>query len=252
MKLRGYLTLGCVGLFLVVADVVQRTVITLSVKALPLKRDRILGRWQQFMAHAMLGFVRRVGGGDVEDPPPIPGRPGVLVLMNHQSLLDIPLVVASLDDLYPRIVTRARYASGKPLISHMVRLYQYPVVDPSATTRKHLKRLEEAAAEGHTPLVLYPEGTRSRDGEIGTWRPRGLERILRVRSWEVYMLVADGLWKTAKLEDFLTSVSEIRGRVTRLGPFRSPEPGEPVEPFIDEMKECMEEGLASLRASSSV
>lgn len=251
MKLRGYLTLGCVGLFLVAADLIQRTVITLSVKGFPSKRDRILGRWQQFMAHAMLGFVRRVGGGEVEDPPPIPGRAGVLILMNHQSLLDIPLVVASLEDSYPKIVTRARYASGKPLISHMVRLYQYPVVEPRATTRRHLKGLEEAAAESSTPIVLYPEGTRSRDGEIGPWRPRGLERMLAVRSWEVYLLVVDGLWRTAKLDHFLTSVSEIRGRVTRLGPFRSPEPGEPIEPFIEDMKERMADGLASLRASST-
>lgn len=248
MKLRGYLTLGCVGLFLLAADLVQRTVITLSVKVLPSKRDRILGRWQQFMAHAMLGFVRRVGGGEVEDPPSIPGRPGVLVLMNHQSLLDIPLVVAAFDDLYPKIVTRARYASGKPLISHMVRLYQYPVVDPRATTKKHLRGLEETAAESTTPMVIYPEGTRSRDGQIGAWRPRGLQRMLAIRSWDVYLLVADGLWRAATLPDFLTSVSEIRGRVLRLGPFRSPGPGEPVEPFIDEMRARMEEGLASLRA----
>lgn len=252
MKLRGYLTLGCVGLFLVVADLIQRTVITPAVKVLASRRDGILGGWQRFMAHAMLGFVRRVGGGRVEDPPPIPGRPGVLVLMNHQSLLDIPLVVAAFDDLYPRIVTRARYASGKPLISHMVRLYQYPVVDPRATTRKHLKGLEEAAAESTTPVVIYPEGTRSRDGEIGPWRPRGLERMLAVRSWEVYLLVADGLWQAGKLEDFLTSVSEIRGRLIRLGPFRSPEPGEPLDPFIDEMRTRMEEGLVSLRAASAV
>lgn len=247
MKLRGYLTLGCVAGILVVADVLQRTVVTLAVKLLPSRRERILGRWQRIMAHAMLGSVRWVGGGRVEEPPSIPGRPGVLVLMNHQSLLDIPVVVAALDDLYPKIVTRARYASGKPLISHMVRLYQYPLVDPRATTRKHLARLEEVAAESSTPVVIYPEGTRSRDGEIGRWRSRGLERMLAVRSWEVYLLVVDGLWRTAALKDFLTSVSEIRGRSTRLGPFRSPEPGEPLEPFIARMRAEMEDGLVRLR-----
>lgn len=249
MKLRGYLTLGCVGLCLLTADVVERTVVTLAVRILPSRRDRILSRWQRLMAHTMLGLVRRVGGGRVEDPPPIPGRPGVLVLMNHQSLLDIPLVVASMQNLYPRIVTRARYASGKPLISHMVRLYQYPLVDPRATTRRHLLGLEEAAARSGTPIVIYPEGTRTRDGEIGRWKVRGLEKILSARSWEVYLLVVDGLWRTARLEDFLTDVSEIEGRVVRLGPFASPGPGEPQGPFIDEMRNRMVEALADLRAS---
>jgi 1-acyl-sn-glycerol-3-phosphate acyltransferase len=168
--------------------------------------------------------------------------------MNHQSLLDIPIVVAAVDDLYPKIVTRARYASGKPLISHMVRLYQYPVVDPKASTRKHLKGLAEVAAEATNPVVIFPEGTRSRDGEIGPWKRRGLERLLSERSWEVYMLVSDGLWQTARLTDFLTSVSTIRGRVLRLGPFVSPEPGEPVGPFVDEIRARMVEALAALRS----
>ena len=247
MKLRGYLTLGCVGLVLLTADVIQRTIVSLAVKVLPSKRGRILGRWQKLMAHSMIFIVRRVGGGDVEEPPPIPGRPGVLILMNHQSLLDIPLVVASVDDLYPRIVTRARYASGKPLISHMVRLYQYPLVDPRATTRKHLKGLAAAATENTTPVVIFPEGTRSRDGEIGPWKRRGLAQLLAARSWEVYLLVADGFWQAATLDDFLTSVSSVEGRVTRLGPFVSPEPGQPLDPFIEDMHNQMLAGLASLR-----
>jgi 1-acyl-sn-glycerol-3-phosphate acyltransferase len=249
LKLRGYLTLGCVALVLLTADVVQRTIIVLAIKIVPSRRTRILGWWQKLMAHTMLGIVRRVGGGDVEDPPPIPGRPGVLVLMNHQSLLDIPLVCAAVDDLYPKIVTRARYASGKPLISHMVRLYQYPLVDPRATTRKHLRGLAAAATEKDTPVMIFPEGTRTRDGEIGPWKRRGLERFLSARSWEVYVLVADGFWRTAKLVDFLQSVSTVRGRCIVLGPYTSPEPGEPVDGFIDDMRARMKEGLQSLRAA---
>lgn len=250
MKLRGYLTLGCVGLVLLTADLIQRTIVSLAVKVLPSKRGMILGRWQKLMAHSMIFIVRRVGGGKVEEPPSIPGRPGVLILMNHQSLLDIPLVVASVDDLYPRIVTRARYASGKPLISHMVRLYQYPLVDPRATTRKHLRGLAEAAAENTTPVVIFPEGTRSRDGEIRPWKRKGLEQLLAARSWEVYLLVADGFWQTATLDKFLTSVSSVEGRVTKLGPFVSPEPGEPLDTFIDDMRDKMLAGLASLRPTA--
>jgi 1-acyl-sn-glycerol-3-phosphate acyltransferase len=249
LKLRGYLTLGCVGLVLLIADVVQRTIIVLALKLVPSKRAKILARWQKFMASAMLFSVRRVGGGDVEEPPSIPGRPGVLILMNHQSLLDIPIVVASVDGLYPKIVTRARYASGKPLISHMVRLYQYPLVDPRATTRKHLRGLTEAATLNDTPVVLFPEGTRSRNGEMGPWKRTGLVRLLGARSWEVYLLVSDGSWRTAKMVDFLESVSAVRSRSLVLGPFTSPEPGEPVDPFIDEMRTRMEEGLQSLRSA---
>src|SRR5690606_29027752 len=94
--------------------------------------------------------------------------------------------------VHPRIVTRARYARGKPLISHMVRLYQYPVVDPRATVRGHLTRIAQAARDSPVPIVLYPEGTRTRDGSLGEWREAGLRAILAERRWTVYMMVADG------------------------------------------------------------
>ncbi|MGD2069588.1 MAG: lysophospholipid acyltransferase family protein [Gemmatimonadota bacterium] len=249
MKLRGYLTVGLVGMVLVFLDLTQRTVLTALVKLMPGRRDRVLGTWQRRIAHLVLGIVRLVGGARIAPLPEIPGRPGVLVLMNHQSLLDIPLLVASLDDLYPRIVTRARYASGKPLISHMVRLYQYPVVDPRATARDHLLGIEEAARTSQVPLAIYPEGTRTRDGEIGRFKRGGLGRILGARSWDVYLLVADGFWQAARLDEFLASVSSIQGNVTCLGPFPSPAPGEPVDDFVAEMRSHMTSALSGMRGS---
>lgn len=250
LKLRGYLTLGSVGLLLLVGDLVQRTVIVASVRVLPSRRHRILGRWQRFLAHSILWMVRRIGGASIDDLPLVPAGPGVLVLMNHQSVLDIPLVVAAHDDLYPLIVTRARYSRGKPVISHMVRLYQYPVVDPGATVRGHLAGLVETAQGATTPVVIYPEGTRSRDGRIRSWKRRGLKILLENRQWTVYLLVADGFWQAATLQDFIRAVSSIRGRVVRLGPFHSPAPGEPVDGFMDEMKARMSEALDEMRAST--
>lgn len=247
MKLRGYLTLGFLGAALLAADLIQRTVIVAGVKLVPGARDRILGVWQKGMAYMVLGSVRVIGGAHVGSLPSIPARSDILILMNHQSLLDIPLVVASLEDLYPRIVTRSRYARGKPLISHMIRLYQYPLVDPKATMPGHLEGLREAARQGATPMVIYPEGTRTRDGEIGRFKRRGLEAILAARQWEVYVVVADGFWKAAKLEDFVAGVGSIEGKVRCLGPFTSPEPDLPKEPFIEEVRERMVRELADMR-----
>jgi 1-acyl-sn-glycerol-3-phosphate acyltransferase len=247
LKVRGSLTVLVVGLILVVLDVLQRTLISLLVRFFPGRRHRILGGWQRGIAHLVLGVVRVVGGARFEDLPTIPGRPGVLIVMNHQSLLDIPLMVASLDDLYPRIVTRSRYARGKPLISHMIRLYQYPLVDPRATKKNHLEDIEHAAATSAVPLAIFPEGTRTRDGEIGRFRRGGLSRMLKTRSWTVYAVVADGFWGAARLSDFLERVSTVDGRIRCLGPFDSPEPGEPVEDFVVELRERMVATLEEMR-----
>jgi 1-acyl-sn-glycerol-3-phosphate acyltransferase len=250
LKLRGYLTIGFIGTGLILGDVVQRLVIAPLTHLLPAKRLAILTTWERFFAHFVIGSTRTIGGAHIPPPPEIPGRAGVLVLMNHQSVLDIPLVVAALRPLHPRIVTRARYARGKPLISHMVRLYQYPLVDPRANARGQVQAVAENARSSPVPVVLFPEGHRTRDGDIGAWKEGGLRGILGARRWTVYLMVADGYWRSARLVDFVRNVGHIDGRAMTLGPFESPDPGADPEPFIAEMRERMIAALGELRAAS--
>lgn len=252
MKLRGYLTVGIIGTGLVLSDVVQRTVVSGLVRLLPGRRIAILTWWQRLMAHLVLVPVRFVGGAGITPLPTIPGEAGVLVIMNHQSLLDIPLLVASMRGAYPRIVTRSRYARGKPLISHMIRLYQYPVVDPRATVRTHVQGISEAARTSDVPMALYPEGTRTRDGSLGPWKTTGLRLILEERKWTVYLLVADGFWQAARMHDFMEGVSSIDGRVTTVGPLEGPDPGQDPEGHIASWRRQMEEALERLRAAAPV
>lgn len=249
MKLRGALTIGFVGGGLILADPFQRIVVSGLVRLLPAKRVAILSWWERRLAHFVLGSLRRVGGAHIEAPPALPGREGVLVLMNHQSLLDIPLVVASLRPMHPRIVTRARYARGKPLISHMTKLYQYPLVDPRANVKAQIAAMAENARTSPVPFVIFPEGHRTRDGDIGPWKEGGLRAILGVRRWEVHLLVADGYWQNARLVDFLDHMSALDGRAVALGPFQAPEPGTDPEPFMTDMRARMVQALADLRAN---
>ena len=251
LKLRGYLTLGVIGTALVVGDPIQRTVVAGLARLLPSRREAVLTAWIRLYARLIFATVRTIGGARIQDPPSIPGGPGVLVLGNHQSVLDIPLVVSALT-VHPRIVTRDRYASGKPLISHMIRLYQYPVVHPTATARRgELTRIAEDAARSPVPIALYPEGTRTKDGTLGAWREAGLRAILNARQWQVYLLVADGFWQAAKLPDFVRAVHTIDSRSAVVGPFQSPEPGADPSAFIAEMHTRMAAALTGLRSPSS-
>ena len=253
MNLRGTLALAVVGLALVVAELVQRTLVQGAVVLFPRRRHRILAAWQQLMARFVLGSIRLLGGARFGDIPRIPGGSDVLILMNHQSLLDIPLVIRAVRPTYPRIVTRERYAHGKPLISHMVRLYQYPTVNPGATSKSGLEQLGRTAADTAVPIAIYPEGTRTRDGEIRSFKRGGLKAILAERSWQVWIVTVDGYWECARLADFRANVSGIRGRMQAAGPFPSPSPDageQSVEDFIDEMHGRMVGDLAALRTAT--
>jgi 1-acyl-sn-glycerol-3-phosphate acyltransferase len=184
MKLRGFLTVATAGVFLVLADLVQRLVIVPLVWVAPARKERVLAGWQRWLASSLIGMTRVVGGAKFEPIPTIPSSPGVLVLMNHQSLLDIPIVVRSLSHGYPRIVTRKRYARGVPVVSRMLKLYEYPVVDPADPMKQQLKMFRSVAQDPRVPIVVYPEGTRSRDGVILPFRRGALDTLLRHRQWE--------------------------------------------------------------------
>jgi 1-acyl-sn-glycerol-3-phosphate acyltransferase len=250
-KLRGYIAFTLILLGLLLFDPVQRLLVAPWARMAPSRRVRTFSRWQRFLAHFVLRSVARIGGAKMPAVPRIDGRAGVLVLMNHQSVLDIPLMVAAVHGSYPRIVTRKRYHRWIPLISHLVRLYQYPVVDPKAgaeETRRMVDDIAEAARTSDVPMGIFPEGTRTRDGEIGRFRPRGLRAMLEQRPWEVHVLVADGFWERAKLRGLLGGWSTMRGKIVHLGPFAWNDPTADPEPFMGEMRERMVAALAELRS----
>lgn len=250
-KLRGYLALTFVCLVLLLMDPIQRLVIGPWARLAPSRRIQVLARWQRYLAHFVLRSLSTIGGAGIPALPAIPGRADTLVLMNHQSVLDIPLVVASVEGAYPRIITRKRYLRWIPLISHMTRLYQYPVVDPSAnagTLRQMLDSIRDAARTTDVPLAIFPEGTRTRNGEIGRFKTTGLALILEQKPWTVYLLVADGFWQRAKMKHFLGGMAAIRGRMELVGPYEWTDAEADPAPFIREMREHMVRRLAEMRA----
>ena len=240
-------------LALLVSDVVQRLFVAPWVALRPSSRIPVLGRWIALMAWLMTRPTRFLGGWEVPKPERIvPARPGVLILMNHQSLFDIPLVIQTVESAYPRIVTRQRYINRWiPVISHMIGLYQYPVVDPTANSeaiQRALDEISDAAATTEVPLAVFPEGTRTKNGEIGRFKKGALSRILAARSWTVYVYVVDGFWEAAKYKDFIGGLSRIQGKMEHAGTLEWTDPSDDPTVFIDEVRNMMKERLAAMRA----
>jgi 1-acyl-sn-glycerol-3-phosphate acyltransferase len=249
---RGFLAFAFAGIGLLVSDLLQRTVVAAAARLFPRARHRILTGWIQAMRFLVLDLgTVMLAGARLGPRLRIPSRHGVLVVMNHQSLLDIPLVVRSVQDGYPRIVTRRRYARGIPLISHMVRLYQYPVVDPQATVKGHIQGLQEASRNGDTPIAIFPEGSRTRTGEMTPWKRTGLRLLLSQRRWTVYLVVADGMWRARSIGGFMRDAPTMDIRSELLGPFDSPPPDGDLEGFIDELHARMTVALGTLREASA-
>lgn len=108
----------------------------------------------------------------------LPRRGAFIIMSNHQSLYDAPLIIAAM----PRALG-ARVAVGAAtdnffrswLQSKPTRLLlnTYPI-DRDSSGRH--KGLSERLVDGNTPILVFPEGTRSRTGQLGEFHC-GLARI---------------------------------------------------------------------------
>ena len=107
----------------------------------------------------------------------IPAGPSVLVA-NHLSLLDI-LVLFRLSTPFTWVSKAENFRV--PLIGWNMRLNRYiPLTrgDRESVLRM-LAQCEQALRDG-TPVMMFPEGTRSRDGLLRPFKPGAFELALRV------------------------------------------------------------------------
>ncbi len=119
--------------------------------------------WSRFVLFVSRVRVRVDGVGHLP-------RSGQYVLcVNHQSYMDIPVLLMSIPD-------QVRFAAkkelfGVPFLGWHLRRAGHVSVDrgnPLAAVRA-LERSVEGIRRG-TPVVIFPEGRTSRDGEIGSFK----------------------------------------------------------------------------------
>jgi len=237
---------------LALADVLTRIVVGPIVHLRPGSRTRVLSAWSGTVARTLVGLVHHVGRARFDERAKIPARGGVLMVMNHQSVIDVPLAFTCVPSGYPRMVAHARYGKGVPLVSYMLSLYGHITVQPGRTGRAELDHLAETARNSTLPIVIYPEGHRSRDGEIRPWKRAGLDAFLSAREWTVYVVVLDGLWKVARIPDFINNLGRVRCRVEAVGPFTYDGRGrETHDEFVDQLERAMCDKLSEMRGRSA-
>ncbi len=246
MRTKTIMFVAPVMVFVLMSDLVQRTLLPIVLKCFPRKKEEILAVWVRWLAAVPIHMARVTGVGDFDIRPAIPPESGVLILMNHQSILDIPMAILSMQRGYPIIVTREGYAKGIPLISGIVRMLEFPTVKPRDGSKTDFKQLYRAA-KTTKPLVIYPEGARSRDGELLPFQDGALNVFFQRRKWKVYLLVVDGIWPCGTFYHITSLQEKLDCKKKVLGPFDSPDNPEDFSGWLEEMEGSMKEGLASLR-----
>lgn len=218
----------------------------------PGSASRLFASWVRLQARITLRLLRVIGGVRVTVEGAIAPQ-SCIAIMNHQSIIDIPIALALMPGPLPLIPARRRYARGIPGVSVYLRAARNPLVSQRKEDRKaDLAGVLDAAARteaGDTSMLIFPEGHRTRDGEILPFMPGGLQVTLSRARVPVYCIVGDGMWKSRTVMDTFFNLANVRATVRVLGPFDPPADKTEIGAFVDQLRTRMIEALRDMRRS---
>jgi 1-acyl-sn-glycerol-3-phosphate acyltransferase len=173
-----------------------------------------------------------------------------LIMSNHQGMMDIPLYMRFLDGPRLRFVAKAELGRGIPLISLMLRANQHCLVNRASATQamRAMDTFAERVKENNWIPVIFPEGTRSSDGKLGTFHAAGFRRFLDKAPMPVAVCAVDGGWKVGTVEGIRKNMSGGSYRVRVLKIYPAPRSKAEQVAILEEGKALIEEQLKVWRA----
>lgn len=162
--------------------------------------DRRLPQWcrQLFSVASLLTGFRveysRATAERLRDP--------VLVIANHQSLIDIVAVRAALGEVNLRFVAKHELRRGFVGVSQALRLQRHALIRRSGRVEEglsELTRLARMAKHDSISPVVFPEGTRSRTRSVMRFRTGALRIILNEAPMPLVVCAVDGGYRLRDL-----------------------------------------------------
>ena len=130
----------------------------------------------------------------------IPENTTIIFVANHQSLFDIPPMIWSLRKHHPKFVSKIELGKGIPSVSFNLKHGGAALInrkDPAQALRE-LENFGKRIHDNTWSAVIFPEGTRSRDGKPKKFSLNGIKMIVKYNpeayivpisinnSWRVY------------------------------------------------------------------
>ncbi len=243
---RSFASVVLVGLYFVLGSLVLRLLVVPGCWVLPRRRPLITSVYMKGMAAGIFALLT-LGGARFRRVGRLPTAEPVLVIANHQSLLEILQIALVARPRVPAYVTRRRYARFVPLVSQTMRLLGCPIVDPRRDPRGAVEAIRRGARELRHGLVLFAEGHRSRDGAIRPFRSTGVQAVLDERRMPVFLVLNEGSWRVRRFVDLLFRVHLIDALCEVSGPFEAPQDPSEVPAFVEQMRARLVRRLDEIR-----
>jgi 1-acyl-sn-glycerol-3-phosphate acyltransferase len=141
-----------------------------------------------------------------------------MILSNHQSLADIPILAYVFSQRIVGFVAKRELRRGLPAVSIALRKGKHALISRRGdftAARRELVKLARYSREGVCPVV-FPEGTRSRTGKVGAFHSAAVRTILDEQQMPIVSVAVDGGWRIAGIRGLATNLANCVYRVKLL------------------------------------
>lgn len=177
-----------------------------------------------------------------------------IIMSNHQSLLDIPVYMKFFHHKEVRFVAKDSLERHIPLVSEMLRAEEHCMVPRKGSPTVAMKTIDKFAArvvQRNQIPVIFPEGTRSKDGSLGTFYAAGFRRLTDGSGLPVVVCALDGGWKINNLKTIFKNLHHGYYRVKVVAVYDAPKGKEEQVKILEEGKALIQKQLDEWRAEEN-
>lgn len=129
----------------------------------------------------------------------------LIIVSNHQSMADIPPMMWYFRKHHVKFVSKKELGKGIPSVSYNLRKSGSALIDRTNPRQAivTIKKFGENIESTNSAAVIFPEGTRSRDGKPKPFQTKGLETLIKyIPSAVIVPLTINNSWKTLRYGKF--------------------------------------------------
>lgn len=173
-----------------------------------------------------------------------------IVISNHQSLLDIPTFMNFMRDKEVRFVAKDSLSRHIPLVSEMLRNQEHCMIPRKAKPMDAMKVMEKfgkRVVERNQIPILFPEGTRTKDGNVGKFYSAGFRKLTESTNLPVVVCALEGGYKLRDLTKIFTNLKRGCYRVKILKCYDAPQTKEECTEILDEARQIIQKQIEEWR-----